>query len=329
MTRQFPSPMAVLGIDGAGEQLYRVALRNAGASPRTLAEKLGCPLEQVATGLAKLDALGLVDVDGDEVHTVSPDQGVERLIATEARRLASVSAQLESVRATLPSLMAEHWAAQAPQGRPVTVEAVEGGDVLGLIRALSATSEGDLMWIRPDQWRFSAGQETDTWVKHLVASGRKSRAIYPARVFEEAPDVVRSRAEVGEHVRVLAEVPSRVAIMGTSAVLVPEMWGKNTGRRLVVRQPAIIAAFTMLFEALWERAMAIPGLGGPMHTDDRSNDRRLLLDQLANGAKDEQIARTLGISLRTVRRRVADILDELGVNSRFQAGVEAVRRGWV
>ena len=54
-----------------------------------------------------------------------------------------------------------------------------------------------------------------------------------------------------------------------------------------------------------------------------------LLRQLAAGAKDEQIARTLGLSLRTVRRRVADLLIELGVDTRFQAGVEAVRRGWL
>ena len=51
--------------------------------------------------------------------------------------------------------------------------------------------------------------------------------------------------------------------------------------------------------------------------------------QLTEGAKDEQIARTLGISLRTVRRRIADLLSELGADSRFQAGVEAVRRGWL
>ena len=107
------------------------------------------------------------------------------------------------------------------------------------------------------------------------------------------------------------------------------MWGQNTGRRLVVRQQALIAGFTLLFEALWERAMAVPGLDGSVNAEDRTSDRRLLLDQLANGAKDEQIARALGLSLRTVRRRVADILDELGVDSRFQAGVEAVRRGWV
>jgi DNA-binding NarL/FixJ family response regulator len=62
--------------------------------------------------------------------------------------------------------------------------------------------------------------------------------------------------------------------------------------------------------------------------DARPDLRRFLLQELAAGAKDEQIARTLGLSLRTVRRRVADLI-ELGVDNRFQAGVEAVRRGWL
>ena len=43
----------------------------------------------------------------------------------------------------------------------------------------------------------------------------------------------------------------------------------------------------------------------------------------------EQVARTLGLSLRTVRRRVAALMTELGADSRFQAGVEAARRGWL
>jgi len=327
MVPSTPSTLAALGIDAAEEQLYRAALRNPGSTRTTLTEKLGRPAAQVDRSLAKLHSLGLVTLDDQAVHAPSPDHAVERLIAAESRRLKSVADQLESVRAALPSLMAEHWAAQTPRGEPVTIESIEGGDVPGLIRGLTATCEGDLLWMRPDQWRFSAGLQMDEWVKQLVASGRRSRALYPARVFEEAPDVVRSRAEAGEHVRVLAEVPSRVAIFGTSGMLVPEVWGQNTGRRLVVRQPAIVAAFTLLFESLWERAMAIPGLDAG--DAERASDRRLLLQQLASGAKDEQIARALGLSLRTVRRRVAEILDELGVNSRFQAGVEAVRRGWV
>lgn len=47
------------------------------------------------------------------------------------------------------------------------------------------------------------------------------------------------------------------------------------------------------------------------------------------GSKDEALARQLGVSLRTVRRRVADLMDEFGATTRFQAGMEAVRRGLV
>jgi DNA-binding NarL/FixJ family response regulator len=83
---------------------------------------------------------------------------------------------------------------------------------------------------------------------------------------------------------------------------------------------------TSYFELLWERAVAVPALERGDATPDLDE---LLLAQLAQGAKDEQIARILGISLRTVRRRVASMMAELGVDSRFQAGVEAVRRGWL
>ena len=323
------SALSVLGFTAEQEGVYRVLLRNSGASVHRVAELLGRDVPAMREELAGLIATGLVDVSGDAVVATAPDQALGRLISDETRRLQSAGDQLESLRSLLPSLMADHLSSQAPTGEPVTVEVVEGGDVVGLIRSLSATSTGGLMWLRPDQWRLPMGHEIDDWVMDLVRSGRRSRAIYPARVLEEAPNVVRSRAEAGERVRILASVPSRVAIMGGSAALIPEQWGVNSGRRLVVRQGSMIGALTLLFDNLWERAMAVPGLDGQLDNAGPASERRLLLDQLAGGAKDEQIARALGLSLRTVRRRVAETLEELGVDSRFQAGVEAVRQGWI
>jgi DNA-binding NarL/FixJ family response regulator len=54
-----------------------------------------------------------------------------------------------------------------------------------------------------------------------------------------------------------------------------------------------------------------------------------LLALMAAGLKDEVVARRLGLSLRTVRRRIANLMDELGADTRFQAGLEAARRGWL
>ena len=129
----------------------------------------------------------------------------------------------------LPTLSAEHLTASAPKGEEVVVERIDGGDVAQLVRSLSVASTGDLLWLRPDQWRLTPAPEIDDWVKELMRTGRRSRAIYPARVLEEAPEVIRARAEAGEHVRILAEVPCRLAVMGRSAALITEEFGVPTG----------------------------------------------------------------------------------------------------
>ena len=50
-------------------------------------------------------------------------------------------------------------------------------------------------------------------------------------------------------------------------------------------------------------------------------DEQRVLEELALGYKDETAARRLGISRRTLRRRVHDAMGKLGADSRFQAGV--------
>ena len=86
----------------------------------------------------------------------------------------------------------------------------------------------------------------------------------------------------------------------------------------------MVSACIAYFDQLWSHAVTTPGFGTELALDDRTSSSSSCW---RGGAKDEQIARTMGISLRTVRRRIASLLAELGVDSRFQAGMEAVRRG--
>lgn len=321
------SPLSILGFSGAQEELYRVLLRNSGSTMDEIAQLVARPGGRVREDLRRIASLGLVDMRGETVVALPPGQALLRLITDENRRLQSVSEQLESLRRMLPSLTAEHLSSQAPRGEPVSVEVLPPDEVIDLIRSLWPTSVGDLLWLRPDQWRYPSLAVADVWVEELVRDGRRSRAIYPARVLEEAPEVVRVRSRIGEHVRILADLPMRVAVIGDTAAVLGEPFGDMRGRALVIRHELMINALRLYFDALWEKAMTVPGL--EVEDDGGTSDRSLLLDQLAGGAKDEQIARALGLSLRTVRRRVAQVLDELGSESRFQAGVEAVRRGWI
>ncbi len=54
-----------------------------------------------------------------------------------------------------------------------------------------------------------------------------------------------------------------------------------------------------------------------------------VLDALNEGWTDETAARALGVSLRTYRRRVAELMTALGASSRFQAGARARELGLV
>ncbi len=322
------SPLGVLGFSARQESLYRLALRHSGTTLTELARLAGLPVGELREHVTRFVRSGVVELDGDQVLARPPQQALARLVNQEARRVQSRAEQLDVVRALLPSLTADHLAASAPRGEVVTVEVVDGGNIAQLVRSLSVDSTGDLLWLRPEPWNIRTSDEIDAWVVDLLRTGRRSRAIYGVEVLQRAPDLLRRRVEAGEHVRVMAGVPTGLAVLGTSSALITERFGVVDDRRLVLRHQSIVLALALLFEGLWERAMPVPGLDG-QHVDDAGGEQRMLLGQLAGGAKDEQIARALGVSVRTVRRRVADLLDELGADSRFQAGAEAVRRGWL
>jgi hypothetical protein len=161
-------------------------------------------------------------------------------------------------------------------------------------------------------------------VGRAVSSGRRSRAVYPLRALHEAPETVRTRVEEGEEVRLIDDLPTRLFVIGGTHAVLPEPLGFADSPRLLVRQGALVAALTLLFELYWERAVPIHEVAG-VHRAERT----FILRQLQSGAKDEHIARTMSLSLRTVRRRISELMIDLGADTRFQAGAEAVRRGWL
>ena len=67
----------------------------------------------------------------------------------------------------------------------------------------------------------------------------------------------------------------------------------------------------------------LPGPARPSRPDDLTAREREVLDLLAEGASNRQIARSLGISLKTVQNHVSRILDKLQAADRTQAALRA------
>ena len=65
------------------------------------------------------------------------------------------------------------------------------------------------------------------------------------------------------------------------------------------------------------------GPAPPSRQDDLTAREREVLDLLADGASNRQIARSLGVSLKTVQNHVSRILDKLQAADRTQAALRA------
>lgn len=187
----------------------------------------------------------------------------------------------------------------------------EVGD--GIVRTASRTVE------------YGPGLE-DERVRDLrqrLAEGLDVRAVYPLSALDTAAGRrwVSAWAEAGEGQRFVADPPSEFLIAGTSAVIACTEWNVAESDYVVIREPMLIAAFTALHDATYSAGTALRVDDGSAPPEAR------LVDLMALGLKDEAIARILGWSLRTVRRRIAALMDEQGVETRFQLGAALLARG--
>lgn len=323
------SVLAALGLERGDEQLYYRLAPVSGHTLEGVAKLLRMDRDELVAAAGRLVELGLVQVDGQRLQVPPMVAAVARLVQRESRLAATAAGRLDALAEAVPHLVA---AATRPDDadladvRPLDGELSSGGNPLELIREMLRTSQGDMLWLRPDAWAMPREGAVAEMLAEAMAEGRPSRAIYPVRAMTEAPEALLARARLGEKIRLLADIPTRMFILGDAHAVLPEPLGYADEPRIHVRQRALVAALIFWFEALWQRATPAPGLD---LGEARPDLRRFLLEELVAGHTDEVISRNLGVSLRTVRRRIAGMMEELGVDTRFQAGVEAVRRGWL
>jgi DNA-binding NarL/FixJ family response regulator len=139
--------------------------------------------------------------------------------------------------------------------------------------------------------------------------------------------IIRACAEAGEQTRLLPQVPMKMKLADQATALLP-LTPAGTAA-LVVKAPVIIAALREYFEMLWERAAPLTPPGPAAPADRPTPAQQAVLELMAVGLQDDVIARRAGISVTTVRRHIAAIMQRLGVSSRFAAGAAAQRRGWL
>lgn len=250
-------------------------------------------------------------------HPPEVIRSVERLLEREVKRMDNRRDELREARDDLRSLL--HQAPIAPMSQRADIEAVpaEMASAVAVELIEELGGRGMLRYVA-SAYEFGRGLEDERVRDLQTRMGREitSRAVYPLSVLDDPAGRrwIEVHAETGEEQRFLADPPGDFVIIGSLAVLANAQWNAPGSDSVVLRDPMLIHAFTALYDTTY--SIAVPLRSSREQVAD--NDR--LVDLMGLGLKDEAIARTLGTSLRTVRRRIAGLMDEYGVDTRFQLG---------
>ncbi|WOX13211.1 helix-turn-helix transcriptional regulator [Streptomyces sp. N50] len=318
------SPWAAVGVSAIDEVVYRAILQQPDAGAGGWALLTGTTPAELREACNRLLTLGLLQPPDSMggLRAVDPRVAIRALI----RRRETES---ELVAATAEEMATAYEAGLLREEPSRLIEVASGeGAIAARLEEMYARAEHEVCLFDTPPYLAPPAPQVDLQAD-LLKRGIVSRGIYAATALED-PNVL-SRAwnmvELGEQARVLPSVPLKLLVVDGRRALLPLTSSAAGGYcAVVVWHSAVTEALQKLFELAWQQATP---LGRPAGNGELSEDEQALTRLLAAGLKDEAVARHLGISLRTLRRRVSDLQERLGAASRFQLGMRAAQRGWL
>lgn len=315
------NPLAPWGIDPRAEELYRQMLRLPNVTSEELVAKHGWEREELETALRALVRARLAKVDSaDRYQVVAPITALDDLVIAEEARLASRTAQLEEARKALREYASE-YRVESTTELPAAELVSFGQWDEQYLHNLIAAANGPLRIVYSRFITEPAARLAQ--LERVISLGYPMQVLVPAVHLSDDRVIrgLRDLTSINAQIRLGTDAKSSFTVFGSMAASSLTQADDFRCDRLVIRIPAIIDILTSYFDSVWQRSIAIDA-------NEVDEDARIIA-LLGEGLKDESIARHLGISLRTVRRRIADFMDEIGAETRFQAGAEAQRRGMV
>jgi hypothetical protein len=303
------------------QRAYRLLVRLGGACVDEFARQSGAVPAEAERMLAELHRKGLASA-GPSFHALPPDVALGEVLLREQEAL-------ESARQLVAELSEEYRSSNRRHSVEHLVEIVVGGRLLReRIREMQDSAREEILWFcraNPLAMDGPANAEEPAALRR----GVRYRAIYERALLEKPGELasIVETVEMGEQARTLPSLPVRLAIADRALAICPlvpdSALGVGEPSAALIRPGELLDAMVALFESYWERAT-------PLLADDRAEEPdKLLLSLLVAGMPDKSIATHLGVSKRTVQRRLDRLMAAAGVDSRTGLAFQAARRGWL
>lgn len=322
------SALALLGLGPLEIRAYQALAGVRELAPDELRALLGLADGEADRTFAALADKGLLFEAGDprRLVAVPPDVAGEALIHQRM-------AQLHKARAEFAKLAHDYRGAVAEGMAGALVEIIPEQAVPRITVQLNRQATEDVMWVNAPPY-LGTVEAPEVHELQRLSQGVRYRCIYARQMLDDPRllDVVRRDVIAGEQARVVDRVPLKLGIVDRRIALVPLLTG-SAASSLLVHRCSLLDALIALFETMWLSALPLDGIVGAAPGDGvdgglASEDSRLVTLLLA-GNTDEAVARHLGMSKRTVVRRVRQLMDRAGVTSRMQLGWQASQLGWI
>ncbi|MCP2166885.1 regulatory protein, luxR family [Goodfellowiella coeruleoviolacea] len=323
-------------------QLYKMAVANPTWSREDARAELSISserLDELVTALRER-MLFRRSLDPErEYDAVGPETAVVELLAEEEKQIRQRQNEMARVRAEMLSLLPTYFEARQSRRTAEAVDVIEDVDMVRhLLGDRARRVKHELCIAHP-----GSGMSEDGLARSLALDlmmlerGVVMRSVlqhstrYHAATQRYVGEVLRHGAQV----RTVPIVPRRLIAFDREVAFIPLETGDPAKGAVLVQEPGVVEHLLSSFDLMWHNGRPFPitevGAKDAEVVDDAGKARdemmRAILEQMSSGAKDEMIARRLGISVRTCRRHIAAIIADLGAYSRFQAGVLAQQRG--
>jgi DNA-binding CsgD family transcriptional regulator/sugar-specific transcriptional regulator TrmB len=323
-----------LGINAEAENLYLAILKHPDDGVPELARRCAVSEQAIHQGLDELIDLQLVQPSREtqgRLRAVSPKVGLNTLLRRQKLELQRKQEDLAISSAAVQRLISE-TDDDLVEADIASVERLTGMDAVQLrLEELSHRAERECLSLMPGGAQSPESLDGSRPLdEDALKRGVSIRTVYldSARKDHKTLAYVQWMVAMGGQVRTAPALSSRLLVLDRKIALLPLDAADSRAGVIQVGEPGIVAALASWFEEIWSSATPVDR-EIPRDDQNLTSQERELLRLLGQGLTDEMAGRRLGISLRTARRMMADMMGRLGAQSRFEAGLLAAQLGWI
>ncbi|MFC4900469.1 helix-turn-helix domain-containing protein [Streptosporangium amethystogenes subsp. fukuiense] len=323
-----------LGLDPVEERVYRFLVTTAEADITDLIGNLAIDAETAETVLVSMRVRGLI-------RTVSPGRRRFAAVAPDivlGSQLLRHQQALDWARREVERLSEEYRDNARRRDAGLLVEVLPNRVALReQLDHLQDNARHEVLYFCRGRATVMPAEENDAEPAAL-RRGVDYRVIYERPLLKE-PGMQANVAygvKLGEQARAVPSLPVRLTVVDREIAVLPlvQETGISEPTAALVRGGQLLEALMALFESYWERATPLRITEGGDLTEGMTPcplgpDDLYLLSLLVAGVPDKSIATQLGIGQRTVQRRVANIVELAGAQTRTQLAWRAATERWL